>query len=571
MNRHCLSLMLACLGATHALAQSTPAPTTALEQARAAAERRDWAAAIAAFNLVLQGNPPQASLWVEAARLSGFADRNAEAAERYQRALALDPSLRASLLPSLAWQTLWGGDAAKAVTLFQECTQAQWDGAKSWDGLAQALDQSRQPEAAILAWRQSLALRPQQPVVERRLARALLWSDQFQEAHDLLSAMLQRDPADRESGWLLANVQNFAGEPQRAAQSFRHWAPPRTPGERMDVARAWAWAGFEERALASLGEQTQADVLWWRDHRPGRELKPFVWGAWDSATDRDGLRSDVWASGAGLRPWQGATAELRFAHKTMRSPQESLTGQEAQASLRWRHGEPMGAFGVLWPSVGLGRSAWEGQSQGRGFVRLAWLPVDRWRLDAELAREGVDTPLAVAERVRVNSQSLGVGQRPHPRLGWMGGFAHQQFVDGNRRDRWNGKLDWRLPLAGRWNLGLEGVTFSNSKPNGPLVPSRGYWNPAHYEEVRVTGAWAAEFGPQEWALKIGVGQSSELDGWGQRTRGQPDSWELAWNYELKPSAQLRLRMGGAGSGMGLGSGGSGYWRRYSSAVLNVWF
>lgn len=570
MRRHAVAAaLLAAFAFAPAVARAQP--PVSLEAARAAAERRDWTQALPAYEGLLVREAGNADLWIEAARVSGFADRNAEAAARYRRVLEIAPARRADVLPSLAWQTLWAGDAAAAAPLFDELTRGPGDRAEAWDGLGQARDAQGDAPGAIEAWRFSLALRPARAAVERRLARALLWSDRHDEAVAVLEPLLAREPADRESAWLLANVHNFAGRHQRAVRDFVRLGEPRLAGERFDVARAWGWAGFEDRAAALLAGNADPEAAWWRDFRLVRETRPFAWAALEHAVDSDSLESWSWLAGAGWRPWPGATAELRARHARLADAVGEPTSTELQGSLRWRVGEPGDPAGVAWPTLGVRVADWDGWSPATGFARLAWLPADGWRLDAEVARELVETPRALAEQVTVDTVSVGVDHRPVPRLALVAALAAQRFDDGNRRERVVARADWRIMGTPRWTVGVEALHFESSRPSGPTVPGRGYWNPERYGEVRLTTALDIERRPWDFSLRLGTGTSREVDGWGIRSRGSPDSWELAAGWDASTSARWRFVIGGSGSGLGVSNGGSGYWRRYGSIVFNAWF
>lgn len=562
------------VGAVLALAAAWPVhaqPADALAPARAAVERRDFAAALPLYEALLAERPGDADLWIEAARVSGFADRNAEAAARYRRVLAIAPERRADVLPSLAWQTLWAGDAAAAVPLFETLAATGADRADALDGLGQARDALRDADGAIAAWRASLDVKPGQANVERRLARALIWADRHAEADALLAAMLARDPADRRSAWLRAHGWNLAGRHQQALREFERLGGAASTDERGDLARAWAWAGFEDRALPLLERTADADLAWWRDHRVARETRPYAYGSVERASDADDLDVTAAVTGFGWRPAAGATAELRLRRVELDAPGDAAHGRELQALWRVRLGEPGAGHGVWWPSLALRASDWGGWTPWSGHARVTWLPRDGWRLDAEAARELVETPQAIAERVHVDALSLGVDHRPHPRATLSLGVASLRFDDGNARQRVNARAQWLLASRPRWTVGAEALAFDSSRPTSATVPARGYWNPESYREARLFTTVEVEQRPWDLALRLGLGTATEVDGDGNRSHAQPHQWELVAGWDLGASARARLSVGGAGSGFGLGSGGSGYWRRHLSLGLHAWF
>ena len=550
---------------------ATPSWAATIESARAAVDRRDFGAALPTYAALLANDPANADLLIEAARVSGFADRNAEAAARYRRVLEVAPARRADVLPSLAWQTLWAGDAAAAIPLFEELAGGRGNRAEALDGLGQARYASGDTVGAIAAWRAALVEQPTQPGVERRLARALLWSDRHEEAAAVLETALARNPADRESAWLLASVHNYAGLHFRAVQEFTRLGAPANAGESADVARAWAWAGFEDRAVGMLTGAADADIAWWRDARIGRELRPRLGATLEHAVDSDSLETWNAIVAAAWQPAPGATAELRLRRASLTDPLGAPEGTELQGTWRLRFGEPDAPMGVLWPSFGLRLIDWQGWSPWSGFARLAWLPADRWRISAEAAHELVETPQAIAERVSLDTLALGVDHRPDPRLGLALGVAALRFDDGNQRRRVNGRAEWLVAGRPRWVVGVDAMAFEDSQPTGPDRPGRGYWNPDHYREARVFTGLSTEQRPWDAGLRVGLGSSVEVDGYGNQSRGKPDFWELSAGYDAGASARWQLSAGGSGGGFGVTSGGTGYWRRHVTLSFNAWF
>jgi tetratricopeptide (TPR) repeat protein len=545
-----------------------------LESARAAADRRDFAAALPAYATLLNRDPGNADLLIEAARVNGFADRNAEAAALYRRVLLVAPTRRGDVLPSLAWQTLWSPDPVAATLLFEELSRDGSDAAvraDAFDGLGQAREVSGDGPGAVTAWRAALAAQPGRPGVERRLARRLLWDVRHDEALAVLRAALARDPDARDAAWLLATVQNDAGQHFRAVQAYRRLGAPRDGGETADLARAWAWSGFEDRAHALLTDSRDPALVRWRDTRLGRELRPWASATLEHAIDRD--RLEVWNTvlAAGWQPSAGASAELRVRRLALTDAIGSPGSSELQGSWRLRRGEPGSEGGVWFPAFGLRAADWGDWTPITGFARVTWLPVDRWRVDAEVGRELIETPQAIAARVSVDTAALGIDHRPHPRLSLALGLATLRFDDGNRRQRMNGRVEWLISSRPRWTVGADAMRFSATQPTGPAVAGRGYWNPDGYHEVRAFTGLTIEQHPWDASMRVGLGTATETDGFGNRSRGKPNFWELTAGLDAGPSARLRATLGGAGGGFGVGGASSGYWRRYATLSVNAWF
>jgi thioredoxin-like negative regulator of GroEL len=552
------ALALACCGAWAAV------DPPALSAARAAAGRRDWAAALPAYAAFAEAEPVNADLLIEAARVHGFADRNAEAAALYRRALAAAPARRADVLPSLAWQTLWGGDAATASTLFTELTVSGRDRADAFDGLGQAQQAANDLTAAAAAFRSAVALRPDDAALRRRLARVLLWRDQPEAAAAELESI---QPRDHDTAWALATAYSFADRHRAALAAFQAAGEPRNDGERFDLARTWAWAGFEDRAVPLLAGQTETEAAWLRDWRAARETRPYAYAGVDHAVDRDSLESLAFTFGAGLRPRPGQSFELRGRHARFTDAAGAPRANELQALYRWRLGGPLERFGTLWPTLVLRAANVGGWTPFTGLGRITWLPDDGWRVDAEAARETVDTPTAIAQHVTVDALSIGADHRFGTRLGVSASVALLRFDDGNRRTRFNGRLEYALGLKPRWTAGIEATAFESSD----AVSGRGYWNPRRYDEQRVFTTLRWEQRPWDVYGRIALGLSKETGFGGDSTRGHPRQWEIGVGWDLATQLRATLTLASSSNG-GFGfSGGAGYWRRTASLGLLAWF
>ncbi len=505
--------LLACLLAPLATTAGAAAQAAdLLTQARAAAEQRDWAAALPRYEALAAQQPANADLLIEAARVQGFADRNAAAAALYRQALAAALQRRADILPSLAWQTLWSGQPEAALALFSELSassRSAGERADAWDGLGQSHQALSEDAAAAAALARAAELQP-----ERR-------------------------------------------------------------GLRERLARAWYWAGFEDRALPLLADSHDPELQHLRDYRLQREAQPRLWAGLAHAIDSDRLETWAWSSGAAWRLPQAASAELQLTQWSLEDHNGSEHGPELLARWRGRFGDPQAASGTVWPQASLRLRRFADWTPLSAQLRATWVPRDHWRVDVDAGREIVDNPLAVANRVSLDQIALGLDWRPHPR--WLGtlAVAGLRFDDGNRRTRWRLRGEYTVQRVPHWTVGAEAMGFRSSDPTGASVPARGYWNPRQYTEQRVFSAlqWAAH--PWDLTLRLGLGRSRERDGWGTVSHGDPHQWEIVLGWDLGRSTRLVAQAGGSGAGMGLGAngslGGSGYWRRSSSLSLSHWF
>lgn len=90
------------------------------EQARARVAQQQYASALELLRPLVAQFPQDSDLLIETARIEGFADRNAQAADLYEQVLRVAPQRRTDVLSSLAWQSLWAGRHDRAIELFRE-------------------------------------------------------------------------------------------------------------------------------------------------------------------------------------------------------------------------------------------------------------------------------------------------------------------------------------------------------------------------------------------------------------------------------------------------------------------
>lgn len=523
MRRSCTALaaalaMLLGLAAapTWALAEGTaPAGVRAadadLTAARAATNRRDFTTALPLYERLTQRAPGNADLLIEAARVFGWADRNARAAVLYRQALAAAPLRRADIVPSLAWQTLWSDGAGASLPLFEE----------------------------------AVAL----------------------------------EPRSRELGWALANALNTAGRHREAIAAFGRWLPATNERERMEVARALRWAGYEDRAWPLLREARESEAAWLRDYRSARDVAPYGWAALEVSEDRDTLRSKSAAAGAGWHAFAGTIVELGARRATLDDALGSAGVTTFEASARARVGEPDSPTGTWWPQLVL-RTHRVGSATGAWHPftftgRFKWVPADRWRVDAEHSRELIETPLALANRVHADVTSLGADWRRDERLTLSAGLARIRFDDGATRLRLAARGEWVLRASHpRWTAGVEANHLERTSDGAPGADARGYWSPRRYGEARAFTGASWDWRPWELQARVGLGRSREVDGAGNASTGGPHLWELALAWDPSPAWRLRASAGGSGQALGLaasGTSGAKYWRRWANLGLSGWF
>ena len=573
-----VALGLACI----AFAMPIASRADTLSDARKAVDARRFDTALPLFEALLVEQPRNADLLIETARVYAFADRHAEAIKSYQRVLEVAPQRRYDVLGALAWQMLWAGDAQGALPLFVEAqSHAHDDRARAeWlRGEGEAHAELGDLKAAIDAYDKALALSPDDRDLERRIALSWLWLDDYARAEQAWRALLAKDPNDRKSQAGLARTLNAGGRHNAAVRAYAAIDDGSDADLRLDHARALNWAGYPAPAYALLEGRTDANAVWLRDWRIERKLISYVYGTAEYATDADGLDVASVAAGAGYWLTPSVLGEVGYRYVNLNDDNGNVNGNRLFATLRGQWGEPgVTPPGLLIPAISIGLNDYDGWRPVTGNASLRWMPVDLWRISADVGREIVETPLAVENRITVNVASLGVETRMPPYWEVAAAVSYLRFSDDNSRSRINGSVGYVAHFKPKVVVGVEGAAFEDSLPASyatPLPPGttgpHGYWNPKRYAEARVfAGIWA-EQQPWEWYGRIALGTSRETDGDGNTTTGTPNLLEVGVAYDVGPRLRWRAFAGGSGSSFAVGNGGSGYWRRYVGINLTAWF
>ena len=299
-----LFAVLLAAGAAQAQAQ-TQAQT--LQQARQKVDARQFAEALPIYEALLRAQPANTDLLIETARVYGFADRHKEAIATYRRVIEVDPARLKDVAASLAWQTLWSGDAATALSLFEQArgfTSDPKQQAELWRGSGEACVQTGDNACALDAYRNALALTPGDRDLQRRIATVLLWMDEYAQAEAAWRQLLAEDPTDRRAQAGLARTVNAAGRHNEAIRLYQQIDDGSDADLRLDHARAVRWAGYDAAAFPLLNGRSDWPGVFLRDWRADREQRSYVWSGIDYSVDSDQLDIMAVAAGAGtlLKP-----------------------------------------------------------------------------------------------------------------------------------------------------------------------------------------------------------------------------------------------------------------------------
>src|SRR5690606_14234292 len=121
--------------------------------------------------------------------------------------------------------------------------------------------------------------------------------------------------------------------------------------------------------------------------------------------------------------------------------------------------------GPLWASVTVAANRYGDWHPLSGVARLRWLPTDTLRIDGELGREIIETPVALGNRVHVDIAALGADWRWQPRSSLAATLAALKFDDGNLRTRINLRADHQLRANPKVVAGIEAMAFRSSDPS----------------------------------------------------------------------------------------------------------
>ncbi|PYR74661.1 MAG: hypothetical protein DMF86_17900 [Acidobacteria bacterium] len=232
-----------------------------------AQSEQDFTAAIDTFRRVLQLAPRHALARYNLALVLKRADRQAEAIDELQRAIAIEPRAEAQYtLGVIYWQQ---GDLDRAVTALGAAIAAEPQYADAHVTLGAVLKGKRDWDGAVASLRKATALRPDLPAARYTLAQVL------ELKGDARGARAERAEADRlrergereqEAGvWTAVGTQKLdAGDAAGAVDCFRRATA---------IVETYAPAHYQMgRALLRLGRRDASDAAFSR----ARQLNPSL-------------------------------------------------------------------------------------------------------------------------------------------------------------------------------------------------------------------------------------------------------------------------------------------------------
>ncbi|NWG38617.1 MAG: tetratricopeptide repeat protein [Hydrogenophilaceae bacterium] len=535
-----------------------------LDEARRLTDTRDYSAAIDQFNALLVKTPDNADLLIEAARVNGWADRNAEASRLYQEALRVDPGRLQDIRGSLAWQLHWSGQSERALPYFSEELMAKPDDREIRHGMAEVLIAMNRLPEALQVYREQETRFPHDQKATRGQARVLMWLDRHEEARAAYEAILVRLPADREARLGMARIANLKGRHQSAAQQLKNLLKEGADDQvRLELARALRWSGDDFASFKALDAMKGSEAHELR-LQVQNSLKHHVEINAEFSNDSDDLDIQVYTARLGIHAGEKSGFHFIVRHARLEQNKDELDGRTLLVGYDTVLGEAGGKYGLVFPSLYLGLRDYVNWNSPAWTGRLKWLPADDWRWDFEAGNSLIENVQSICNHVRFDYLSGGFDYRfSSPWLSSLGLMAGR-FDDGNRRTRLNGRLEYKFNNKPMVVMGLEGMGFQDSDPP---VPGRGYWSPDSYREFKLAARVEGSKSGWDYLLKAALGKLWEEPG-NSHNLYQLEAWLL---HRLDDWGSVRIYGGYSDSAALTQGSGGGYSRGYYGITLDIPF
>lgn len=183
--------------------------------------QNDFPGAIQELRLVVRQQPGNLKAAVTLARLYLWTKNYAEAIQILQP-LQSRGQLKAADLTELARAYTWSKQYPQAIQTYQEALRlAKAPEAKVFAELGDAYLYAKNLPQAVLNYRKALELDPAPAAIRKKLALALSWDKQDQEALALLAPLQRQHPQDKEIGLELVRVYAKTGKKTQAVALAR--------------------------------------------------------------------------------------------------------------------------------------------------------------------------------------------------------------------------------------------------------------------------------------------------------------------------------------------------------------
>jgi tetratricopeptide (TPR) repeat protein len=174
--------------------------------------------AIDQYKQITARDPKDMESWLSLGRLYRVSSDSVEAEKAYKRAMEIDPN-NEDALTGLALVYSDVGDTKKAIEMLRVVTERD-PSPRTLEALAQSYDQMRDYKSAVEVLKKAVDVSPDNPRFKRELARALLLSEQFDEALKLYNQIASEDPKDAQTQLRIAEIYRQKREYDKARQAL---------------------------------------------------------------------------------------------------------------------------------------------------------------------------------------------------------------------------------------------------------------------------------------------------------------------------------------------------------------
>jgi tetratricopeptide (TPR) repeat protein len=174
--------------------------------------------AIDQYKQITARDPKDMESWLSLGRLYRVSSDSVSAEKAYRQAMEIDPN-NEDALTGLALVYSDIGDTKKAIEMLRVVTERD-PSPRTLEALAQSYDQMRDYKSAVEVLKKAVAVSPDNPRFKRELARALLLSEQFDEALKLYNQIATEDPKDSQTQLRIAEIYRQKHEFDKARQAL---------------------------------------------------------------------------------------------------------------------------------------------------------------------------------------------------------------------------------------------------------------------------------------------------------------------------------------------------------------
>jgi len=248
----------------HKVAVQDSATSPDLSQAENAIEKKDYATAEALLQKAVAADPTNYAAWFDLGFVRNAQGETDESIAAYRKSVQAKPDIFESNL-NLGLMLAKAGQAEAeqyllAATKLKPSAQADEGLFRAWSSLGHVLE-SKNPDAAIDAYRQAAALQPQNPEPHLAAGSLLEKEDRFADALAEYKQVAAADPGSTDALTGMANIYMRGRQFGDAEDTLRKLVAlhPKDASAHMQLGRVLAAAGHNDDAVAELQTALQLD------------------------------------------------------------------------------------------------------------------------------------------------------------------------------------------------------------------------------------------------------------------------------------------------------------------------